>query len=293
MKLWSPLDLSLMPRFVSTRLFYNATYNQKHERANHNSTERSAVLQLLFPLPNEEKSVLLKRGPVLMRKRGQVDYEERELILLSRGLIIATPLSADEVTNAAAAEESSQRKIPSALTKIPSGLVNGLARIPSGRGRKVIHRHFESAMLLSSIRLEDMVSDSNSFAIFVDQGTSSVSPVPRLVFKCAKLPQKEAWMTALGKALHYTKVNRDNAVDHTRKAAGVDNSRGEIAGVDNSRGEMAVNTMSRNMAALRERGDRLEKIDDRTADLERNAADYRETARQLKEKAKKQNVFGL
>ena len=260
--------------------------NQKQEeKANHNATERSAVLKLLFPLPNEEKSVLLKRGPALMRKRGQVDYEERELILLSRGLIIATPLSADEVTNAAAAaaEESSQRKMPSALTKIPSGLVNGLARIPSGRGRKVIHRHFESAMLLSSIRFEDMVSESNSFAIFVDEGTLSVSPVPRLVFTCAKLPQKAAWMTALGKALHYTKINRDNAVDHTRKAAGV----------DNSRGEMAANAMSRNMAALQERGDRLEKLDDRTADLEKNAADYRETARQLKEKAKKQNVFGL
>lgn len=262
---------------------YNATCNQKHEKANHNSTERSAVLKLLFPLPNEEKSVLLKRGPVLMRKRGQVDYEERELILLSRGLIIATPLSADEVTNAAAAEESSQRKMPSALTKIPSGLVNGLARIPSGRGRNVIHRHFESAMSLSSIRLEDMVSESNSFTIFVDEGTSSVSPVPRLVFTCAKLPQKEAWMTALGKALHYTEINRDNAVDGTRKAAGA----------DNSRGEMAANAVSRNMAALQERGDRLEKLDDRTAVLERNAADYRETARQLKEKAKKQNVFGL
>ena len=258
--------------------------NQKQEeKANHNATERSAVLKLLFPLPNEEKSVLLKRGPALMRKRGQVDYEERELILLSRGLIIATPLSADEVTNAAAAaEESSQRKIPSALTKFPSGLVNGLARIPSSRGRKVIHRHFESAMLLSSIRL-DMVSESNSFAIFVDEGTASVSPVPRLVFTCAKLPQKEAWMTALGKALHYTEINCDNAVDGARKAAGV----------DNCRGEMAANAMSRNMAALQERGERLEKLDDRTADLERNAADYRETARQLKEKAKKQNVFGL
>lgn len=272
-------------RFVSTStLQCNMQSNQKHEKANHNTTERSAVLKLLFPLPNEEKSVLLKRGPALMRKRGQVDYEERELILLSRGLIIATPLSADEVTNAAAAaEESSQRKMPSALTKIPSGLVNGLARIPSGRGRKVIHRHFESAMLLSSIRLEDMVSESNSFAIFVDEGTSSVSPVPRLVFTCAKLPQKEAWMTAIGKVLHYTEINRDNAVDGARKAAGV----------DNSRGEMAANAMSRNMAALQERGDRLEKLDDRTADLERNAADYRETARQLKEKAKKQNVFGL
>ena len=277
MKLWMPPDLSLMP------VLYQHAYKQKHERANHNSTEKSAVLKLLFPLPNEEKSVLLKRGPVLMRKRGQVEYEERELILLSRGLIIATPISVDEVTNAAAAEESSQRKMPSALTKIPSGLVNGLARIPSGRGRKVIHRHFESAMLLSSIRLEDMVSESNSFAIFVDEGTSSVSPVPRLVFTCAKLPQKEAWMTALGKALHYTKINRDNAVDRTRKAAGV----------DNSRGEMAAKAMSRNMAALQERGDRLEKLDDRTADFERNAADYRETARQLKEKAKKQNVFGL
>lgn len=266
-------------------MYCNATYIQKHEKANHNTTERSAVLNLLFPLPNEEKSVLLKRGPVLMRKRGQVDYEERELILLSRGLIIATPLSADEVANTAAAEESSQRKVPSAFTKIPSGLVNGLARIPSGRGRKVIHRHFESAILLSSIRLEDMVSESNSFVIFVDEGTSSVSPVPRLVFTCAKLPQKEAWMSALGKVIYYTKTNRDNAVGRTRKATEEEQSRGGI--------HAAANAMSRNTVALQERGDRLEKLGERTADLERNAEDYRETARQLKEKAKKQNVFGL
>ena len=247
------------------------------------ATERSTALKLLFPLPKEEKSVLLKRGPVLMRKRGQVDYEERELIMLSRGLIIATPLSDDEVANATAAGESSQRKMTSALAKIPSGLVNGLARIPSSRGKKVIHRHFESAMLLSSIKLDDMVGESNSFAICVDDATTSVSPVTRLVFTCAKRPQKEAWMTALGKALRHTEINRDDAVGGASKAEAE----------DKSRGGMAANAMSRNMAALQERGDRLEKLDNRTADLERNAADYRETARQLKAKAKKQNVFGL
>lgn len=266
--------------------------NQRHENANHNNnaSERIAVEKLLFPLPNEEKSVLLKRGPVLMRQWGQVDYEERELILLSHGLILATPLSADGVPGAVVEESSpssqqkkSERKIPSALTKIPSGLVNGLSRVPSGRGKKVVHRHFESAMLLSSIRLEDVVNETNSFAIlvFVNEGTSLASP-DRLIFTCAKLPQKEAWVSALEKVLHFTKFNSD---DHT-----VD---GRVANSDAIGGGMSANALSRNMAALQERGDRLEKLDNKAADLDRNAADYRETARQLKEKAKKQTVFGL
>jgi len=270
--------------------------NLKHERASRGTADRSAVLKLLFPLPDEEKSVLLKRGPVLMRKRGQVNYEERELILLSRGLIIATPLhvSAAEVADVVAGESSPanqqkkpgpERKMPSGLTKIPSGLVNGLARIPSGLGKKVIHRHFESAVLLTSLGVEDLTTskESNSFAIFVDKDASSASTATRFVFTCAKLPQKEAWVTALEKAQYYTKIgDRDNAVGDRARAA-----------ADNAPGGMPANAMSRNMAALQERGDKLEKLDHRTADLEGNAAEYRETARQLKEKAKKQTVFGL
>ena len=220
---------------------------QKLERAGRGTAERSAVLKLLFPLPDEEKSVLLKRGPVLMQRRRQVDYEERELILLSRGLIIATPLSADEVADAVGADKSSppnQQKVKSDLT----------------------------------------TRETNSFALFVDKDSPSPSAASRFVFTCAKRPEKEAWVTALEKALDHTKISSDNA--------GCDRATCR-ATVDNAFGGMAANTMSRNMAALQERGDRLEKLDHRTADLERNAAGYRETARQLKEKAKKQTVFGL
>lgn len=268
---------------------------QKLERAGRGTAERSAVLKLLFPLPDEEKSVLLKRGPVLMQRRGQVDYEERELILLSRGLIIATPLSANEVADAVGADKSSPpnqqkvksgvEKMPSGLTKIPSGLVHGLARIPSGLGKKVIHRHFESATMLTSLGVEDLTTrETNSFALFVDKDSPSPSAAIRFVFTCAKRPEKEAWVTALEKAMDHTKISSDNA--------GCDRATCR-ATVDNAFGGMAANTMSRNMAALQERGDRLEKLDHRTVDLERNAAGYRETARQLKEKAKKQTVFGL
>ena len=253
-------------------------------------------MKLLFPLPDEEKSVLLKRGPILMQRRGQTDYEERELILLSRGLIIATPLSANEVANAVGADKSSSpnqqkaksgvEKMPSGLTKIPSGLVHGLARIPSGLGKKVIHRHFESATMLTSLGVEDLTTrETNSFALFVDKDSPSASAATRFVFTCAKRPEKEAWVTALEKALYHTKISGDSAGDDRVACRATD---------DNAlNGGMAAKTMSRNMAALQERGDRLEKLDHRTADLERNAAEYRDTARQLKEKAKKQTVFGL
>ena len=268
---------------------------QKLERAGRDTAERSAVLKLLFPLLDEEKSVLLKRGPVLMQRRGQTDYEERELILLSRGLIIATPLSANEVADAVGADKSSPpnqqkvksgvEKMPSGLIKIPSGLVHGLARIPSGLGKKVIHRHFESATMLTSLGVEDLTTrETNSFALFLDKDSPSPTAASRFVFTCAKRPEKEAWVTALEKAMDHTKISSDNA--------GCDRATCR-ATVDNALGGMAANTMSRNMAALQERGDRLEKLDHRTADLERNAAGYRETARQLKEKAKKQTVFGL
>jgi hypothetical protein len=139
--------------------------------------------------------------------------------------------------------------------------------------------------MLTSVGVEDLTTrETNSFALFVDKDSPSASAATRFVFTCAKRPEKEAWVTALEKALYHTKISSDNAGDDRAACR---------ATVDNALGGMAANTMSRNMAALQERGDRLEKLDHRTADLERNAAEYRETARQLKEKAKKQTVFGL
>jgi uncharacterized protein (DUF2252 family) len=53
----------------------------------------------------------------------------------------------------------------------------------------------------------------------------------------------------------------------------------------------ATGAMSEAMSALKERGDRIEKLDRKTADLQNDAQSYAEMAKQLKEKTKKKSTF--
>ena len=53
----------------------------------------------------------------------------------------------------------------------------------------------------------------------------------------------------------------------------------------------ASGAMSEAMSALRERGERLEKLDKKTADLHNDAQNYAEMAKQLKEKSKKKSTW--
>lgn len=61
-----------------------------------------------------------------------------------------------------------------------------------------------------------------------------------------------------------------------------------------ARAKGAVGTMSEAMSALQERGDRLEELGNKTAQLQSGASDYAQMAKQMKEKNKKKsNLFGL
>ncbi|KAL7499451.1 hypothetical protein ACHAWT_006986 [Skeletonema menzelii] len=57
------------------------------------------------------------------------------------------------------------------------------------------------------------------------------------------------------------------------------------------RAEGATGAMSEAMNALKERGDRIEKLDKKTADLQSDAQNYAEMAKKLKEKSKKKSTF--
>lgn len=58
-----------------------------------------------------------------------------------------------------------------------------------------------------------------------------------------------------------------------------------------ARAEGATGAMSEAMNALKERGDRIEKLDKKTADLQSDAQNYAEMAKKLKEKTKKKSTF--
>ena len=55
--------------------------------------------------------------------------------------------------------------------------------------------------------------------------------------------------------------------------------------------EGATGAMNEAMSALKERGDRIEKLDRKTADLQNDAQNYAEMAKKLKEKTKKKSTF--
>ena len=52
-----------------------------------------------------------------------------------------------------------------------------------------------------------------------------------------------------------------------------------------------TSVLSQGMSALRERGEKLEKLDNKTAQLHNDAAKYAEMAKQLKEKNQKKSKF--
>lgn len=53
----------------------------------------------------------------------------------------------------------------------------------------------------------------------------------------------------------------------------------------------ATNAMSEAMSALKERGDRIERLDQKSKDLQNDAQNYAEMAKKLKEKTKKKSTF--
>mmetsp|Transcript_1318 Transcript_1318/g.1833 ORF Transcript_1318/g.1833 Transcript_1318/m.1833 type:complete len:389 (+) Transcript_1318:316-1482(+) len=65
------------------------------------------------------------------------------------------------------------------------------------------------------------------------------------------------------------------------------------AAADNANNKVSniTNILSENMIAMRERGEKIERLDDRTKELQDAASEYRDLARKLKEKQKKQATF--
>ena len=55
----------------------------------------------------------------------------------------------------------------------------------------------------------------------------------------------------------------------------------------------ATGAMADAMAAMKERGERLEKLDNTTASLQNETGNFADMAKQLKDKTKKKNIFGL
>ena len=53
----------------------------------------------------------------------------------------------------------------------------------------------------------------------------------------------------------------------------------------------AASAMAQGMSALKERGERLEKVDNRTAELGNEAANFADMAKQLKEQTKKKSSW--
>lgn len=61
-----------------------------------------------------------------------------------------------------------------------------------------------------------------------------------------------------------------------------------------AKAKQAAGAMSHAMSALRERGERLERLDDKTAQLQSDASNYADMAKKMKEKNKKKaNRFGM
>lgn len=55
----------------------------------------------------------------------------------------------------------------------------------------------------------------------------------------------------------------------------------------------ATGAMAGLMSAMKERGERLEKLDNTASSLQNETANYASMAKQMKEKAKKKSLFGL
>lgn len=55
----------------------------------------------------------------------------------------------------------------------------------------------------------------------------------------------------------------------------------------------ANDVMADTMAAMKERGEKLEKLDNAAVSLEKETANFADMAKQLKEKTKKKSIFGL
>mmetsp|Transcript_11818 Transcript_11818/g.25918 ORF Transcript_11818/g.25918 Transcript_11818/m.25918 type:complete len:98 (-) Transcript_11818:895-1188(-) len=92
---------------------------------------------------------------------------------------------------------------------------------------------------------------------------------------------------------HTSEVVLNSAIEEQKKM------QSEIAPATSGKKAMAkakevTSVFSQGMSALRERGERLEKLDNKTAQLQSDASNYAQTAKQLKEKnQKKSKFFGL
>lgn len=168
------------------------------------SSHDTKILQLLFPERGETQSILLKREPVWLRSDNNFNKppNERELILLSHGIIIATTTSQHASTSLI---EPSSRNVFQSIRE------------------KLIRRKFESCIHFSEIlaiedplitegdEVEKKYENERTFVLEVADGFAS----KELHFECATQTQKDFWIHALSWAyFHHTKnFTEDNDND--------------------------------------------------------------------------------
>ena len=169
------------------------------------SSGDTKIIQLLFPERDEIQSVLLKREPVWLHsdKNFNTEPSEKELILLSHGIIIATTSGQQKNTSQI---ETSNRNVFQSIRE------------------KFIRRKFESCILFSEIlAIEDPVitesdevekkyENDRTFLLEVVNGFSS----KELHFECATQTQKDFWIHALSWAcFNHTKNDTEDNDDVT------------------------------------------------------------------------------
>eukprot|EP00978_Attheya_sp_CCMP212_P010682 scaffold25994_cov40-Attheya_sp.AAC.4 len=179
------------------------------------SSTRPASSRMFFPLDFEPKSVLLKRGRVMLYRKAALDsaVEERELILLTHGIIIGL------------VENPRKERGFAGEDYADGGGEDDDATTPKKAGRRMMPRltvkgvkkkNYEKIEMLSSIAwVEDLdvcrlpehegeddvdAYDEASFAIAIRHEVEKGKPMPpvkRYVFKCTSEAQKKAWLDAL------------------------------------------------------------------------------------------------
>mmetsp|Transcript_19306 Transcript_19306/g.35013 ORF Transcript_19306/g.35013 Transcript_19306/m.35013 type:complete len:796 (-) Transcript_19306:362-2749(-) len=177
------------------------------------SSTRPASSRMFFPLDFEPKSVLLKRGRVMLYRKAALDsaVEERELILLTHGIIIGL-VENPRKERGFAGEDYADGGEDDATTPKKAGR----RMMPRLNVKGVKKKNYEKIEMLSSIAwVEDLdvcrlpehegeddvdAYDEASFAIAIRHEVEKGKPLPpvkRYVFKCTSEAQKKAWLDAL------------------------------------------------------------------------------------------------
>jgi len=205
---------AVRPKKVSPRRNTMGNIQEEPEEPTAPVSTPSVAETLLFPSPGTPKSILLKRGPVLLRQDATDTNVERELVLLSHGFVLAvpepTPASSDPPPppDADPSPDSPAGTSPKSPAKTPA---KPPSKAKAALWRKVkvmvaltkfIRRTFDAAESAADVLSVDAVG-ADGFEIRLreraatDGGDDDDGTTRRYGFTCNKPGQARAWVSAL------------------------------------------------------------------------------------------------